>query len=465
MPPRLKIILSLAFLLRSGVAVTAWLSLHDPTAYYAKDTWSYLQPALELVGAGSFTTYGVPELFRTPGYSVLLSLGASVGAVEAVTLGLQILLSCLTVYFVYRLAEGLYADARVAGWSGLAMSVEPLSIISSNWLLSDTLFTALLAAALYCLLRFTRERRGGLLYLAAVLLAVTVYVRPIGYFFPVVVMLVLLSWACYQRERQMLQQAVVFGVLAATLIGAWQIRNALATGYRSFSSAVDYNLYFHQVAGLKAKQQQVPFYEVMEEMGFYSHEQYLRYHPDQQSWTLAEQYDFMRREGLKATWADPIAAANIYLHGLVISLFDPGASEYLRLFRLYPKSGKILNGVVSEGIVTTALKLIATNPLLCGLTGLFGAALLLYYALTIVGLRQQFRRSSLSLWLLLATGLYFLALSGGTIAASRFRLPVMLVVCILAGQGLSIALSRIHLWKEQWIPGLPLGEANLTRHT
>ena len=65
MQPRLKLVLLLAFLLRCSLALSALLSFNDPTAYHAKDTGSYLQPALELVAAGSFTTYGAPELFRT----------------------------------------------------------------------------------------------------------------------------------------------------------------------------------------------------------------------------------------------------------------------------------------------------------------------------------------------------------------------------------------------------------------
>ena len=219
-----------------------------------------------------------------------------------------------------------------------------------------------------------------------------------------------------------------------------------------------------QVAALKAREQRMPFYQVMEELGYYSREKYLRQNPEQQTWTIAEQYEFMRSEGVKATWQDPLAAANIYLHGLMISIFDPGASEYLRLFRLYPKSGRILNGVVSEGILATAINLVTTHPLLSALTCVFGVLLLLYYVLSLIGLKSSIAQLGLPLWLLLTTGLYLIALSGGTIAASRFRLPVMIVVCILAGQGLSIALSRMQAWKDQLVSGLQLGEANLTRN-
>jgi hypothetical protein len=41
------------------------------------------------------------------------------------------------------------------------------------------------------------------------------------------------------------------------------------------------------------------------------------------------------------------------------------------------------------------------------------------------------------LWLLVGVSLYFLAISGGAIAAARMRLPVMPVVCIMAAAGVA----------------------------
>jgi 4-amino-4-deoxy-L-arabinose transferase-like glycosyltransferase len=461
MPPRLKLVLFLAFMLRSALALAVWLLLQDATAFYAKDTGSYLQPAIELATAGSFTTYGTPELFRTPGYPLLLSVAVWFGQVEIITIALQILLGCGTVYLVFLLANELFADARSATWSALSFSLEPLSLLSSNWLLSDALFTTLLAAALYCLIHFINNRNAIRLWLAALLFAAAVYVRPIGYFLPLVLTLTILLWGIRKREKKLVFQSLLFCAISFALIGAWQLRNKIQTGYAGFSSAVEYNLYFHQVAALRARELQLPFYQVMNEMGFYSREQYLCQNPEQQNWPVAQQYEFMRNEGVKATWRNPLAAANIYLHGLVISLFDPGASEYLRLFRLYPKSGRTLNGVVSDGIIATTINLITTKPLLCTLTVGLGLMLLLYYGFSLLGLKACATQQNLALWLLLTTGIYLLALSGGTLAASRFRLPVMIIVCVLAGQGVAIVMSRLQFWKEPFVSGYQLGTANL----
>ena len=435
MSSRLRFVLLLAFLLRTAIFGAAYFFLRDNTAFYAKDTWSYLQPAMELITAGSFTAFGEPELFRTPGYALFLSVGLLFGHVEFITIALQILLSCATIYLVFRIAMELFDDERTATWGALAYSLEPLSIIYCSWLLSETLFAAMFAAALLCLLKFVRQRLRSHLLWAAILFVATAYVRPIGYILPLVVTIVLLLWSVAKREWELTKPALIFCLLSFMLLGAWQIRNYRQTGYAGFSIAADYNLYFHQVAALQASAERRPFYEVMDEMGFYDREKYFQAHPEQRSWSLARRCEYMRHKAIQVLSRAPLSFARIYLRGLTILMFDPGAAEYLRLFRLYPRSGHLQNTVVGEGLTSTVVGIVTKQPLLFALSALFGLWLLVIYALALWGLKGQ--PFTLPLILLLTTGLCQLALSGGTLASGRFRMPVMIVVCILAGQGLS----------------------------
>lgn len=441
MPLSLRWILLLAFLLRSAIFGAAYVSLRDSTAFYAKDTWSYLQPTIEWLQVGTYTTHGESELFRTPGYAVLLGFGLQFGQVEFITILLQILLSCLTTYLIYRLALEMLNDERAALWSALAYSLEPLSIIACSWLLSETLYVALLAIALFALLRFLRCHSSVQLILAILSFSAAVYVRPIGYFLPLVLTIAMLLWSVAKRDWQFVKPALFLCLLSFALLGAWQIRNYRQTGYTGFSVAMTYNLYFHQIAALEARQQQRPFYEVLDEIGFYDREKYLAKHPEQRSWTWAERYEFMQREGMSAAWRAPRTFAQSYLRGLAIALFDPGAVEYLRLFRRYPRSGRLLNTMVSEGVTAVVYNIITQQPWLFALSAILGLWLILLYVLALWGLlRQPF---SLPLFLLLTTAMYHLALSGGTWASGRFRMPLMMVVCILAGAGFSKAIPRL----------------------
>jgi 4-amino-4-deoxy-L-arabinose transferase-like glycosyltransferase len=433
MPPCLRSILLLAFILRTIIFGAAYFSLRDNTAFYAKDTWSYLQPAMELVTAGSFTAFGEPELFRTPGYPLLLSLGVQLGHVEIVTIALQILLSCVTTYLVFKIALELFDDDRTARWGALLYSIEPLSLIACIWLLSETLFATVLAALLLSLLRFVKQRNATQLWLTAILLAVAAYVRPIGYWLPLVLTMVIATWSIVKREWQLISSALILSLISFALLGLWQVRNYRQTGFGGFSVAANYNLYFHQVAALRAQAEQRAFYEVMDEMGFYDREKYLQSHPEQRDWTLAQRSEFMRQAGLQAIWSAPLRFAKLYLRGLALTVFDPGAAEYLRLFRLYPRSGRLLNTLVNDGIVSVAINIMSKQPVLFALSALFGLWLLVNYALGLFALKGQVL--TLPLILLLVTTLYLLALSGGTLASGRFRMPIMVVVCMLAGRG------------------------------
>jgi hypothetical protein len=288
---------------------------------------------------------------------------------------------------------------------------------------------------LYLLLVFARHRKTSPLIIAAVFFVAATYVRPIGYFLPLVLTVVMLLCAAMQREWSIIKPALLFCLLSFALLSLWQVRNYRQAGYAGFSVALPYNLYFHSAAALRANQEQRPFYEVLDELGFYDREKYLQAHPEQHNWSLAQRYEFMQREGFRAIWQAPMTAGKIYLRGLAIAVFDPGATEYLRLFQAYPRSGRLMNTMVNDGVISLAKTLITQQPLLFGLSALFGLWLLFNYALAWFG--QKGQPLSLPLVLLLMTGLYQLALAGGTLASGRFRTPVMIVVCAVAGQGFS----------------------------
>jgi hypothetical protein len=59
----------------------------------------------------------------------------------------------------------------------------------------------------------------------------------------------------------------------------------------------------------------------------------------------------------------PLTYARIYLEGVVRSTFDPGSTEFLRFFDLYPKEGGLLDVAVDSGITRT-IQVLFLNPLL-----------------------------------------------------------------------------------------------------
>jgi 4-amino-4-deoxy-L-arabinose transferase-like glycosyltransferase len=141
---RLKIwwVLGLALLLRTLLPILGYFYTRDDTIVYTPDTVSYIVPARELIAHHRFFFNGAPEIIRTPGYPLLLTAGLLLGRLESVTIALQILLSCFTVYMVYRTAFILFEGEWIALIAATLYAIEPFSILFTSLFAPETLFTA-----------------------------------------------------------------------------------------------------------------------------------------------------------------------------------------------------------------------------------------------------------------------------------------------------------------------------------
>jgi hypothetical protein len=95
------VILFVSLILRCGLAGVTCFLTQDFTFSYQPDSGSYIESAESLLHSGTFSILGFPEIGRTPGYPFLLMLGIISGHLELVTIVVQILLSCFTVFLVF----------------------------------------------------------------------------------------------------------------------------------------------------------------------------------------------------------------------------------------------------------------------------------------------------------------------------------------------------------------------------
>jgi len=439
------LVLAAAFAVRATTFVLAAATTADPKVHHAPDTKAYVALAEELRASGRFQRDDTPEIVRTPGYPLFLLPGVMSGTLETTTVALQILLSCVTVYLVYRICLALFARAGPALLGALLYALEPLSVVYSNMLLTETLFTFVTVLFLYCLVRYLRG--GGLwgLVAAAVALAASVYVRPVSYFLPPLVGLGLLVRAGFagSSRRRRLVEAGVFFVVAMGLVAAWQVRNAALTGYGGFSAIADANLYFYQAAAVLAAEEDSSYYNVQKKMGYRDEDVYLREHPEQRKWSQAQRYRYMGARGREILIRYPATYAKIHVKGMARALLDPGAFEYLKLFKAYPQSGGLLGVVVDRGVVSAVKALYDEQPLVFWANLALGAVLAVYLGFGAVGLFFRSVRKSTGATACVLVVLYFLVFSGGPHALGRFRHPAMPVICILAGAGMAALAGKL----------------------
>ncbi len=242
MSSKIWYILALGLFLRILLPASAYVYTHDSTIFYGGDSVQYIVSARELVTHHRFYSDGseqarvwnwpvapAPEILRTPGYPLLLAASILTRHLILTTISLQILLNCLTIYIVYRIADLLFEDERLSLGAAALYAIEPLALLFSSLISTETLFTAVFMMGVYYLVKYLKQRQSITeLLLSAGALAASVYVRPAGYFLPFLIALGLAVWALVSAQKNKLRlvtHLIAFLGVSFMLTGLWRIRN------------------------------------------------------------------------------------------------------------------------------------------------------------------------------------------------------------------------------------------------
>jgi len=392
----------------------------DLRVFHSEDTIEYIEPARSLIQSGRFAAKGLPEIERTPAYPILFIPGIMLGGIEFVTISLQILLSCFSVYLVYKIAVLLFDTHEIGLLCAALYAVEPLSIMYASQLYSETLYATVLLIFLYFLCKYLKNDALSDIIFAAVALAATAYVRPISYFLPPLITFALFIWALLRRQqnRKLILHATIFFMISMGLIVLWQVRNRVDTGYSGFSAISDQNLYFYVGAGILAEKNGIKYIDQQKKMGYGDPETYFSQHPEQRTWSQDKIYRYKNREGIRLVVENPLIFLKLGAENAMTTLRETGTADLLDLIK-----------VDQESPVRARLKLIMKLPLFIGLC--------FYWLLAVIGIFSGRWQNGAQLMLLITVAAYLVLMASvGGVGYSRFRHPVMPIVCVMAGCGL-----------------------------
>jgi hypothetical protein len=344
---------------------------------------------------------------------------------------------------VYLTAHILFEGERMALIAATLYAIEPLSILFTSLLASETLFTAVVMVGVYYLVRYLKQQSLEDLLASGGALAALVYVRPVGYFLPVIIAAGLAAWAVVasqQDKQRLIVHTIVFVIVSLGLTGLWQIRNKAETDYSGSSAIASDNMYFVLAASVLAAEQHAPYYSMRDRLGYQNTRVYLRDHPEQKTWSVARRINYLNRAAEHILVGSSLTYAWIYVDGILRGTFDPGSTEFLRFFDLYPKEGGLLTVEVDKGRIATIEALYA-NSLLFWSTATMLLVLLIYLSSACITLCGWVMLDSSILAVSLIMG-YYMAIAGGPGDWGRFRHPVMPIICVLAGYGLYAVRSQ-----------------------
>ena len=129
---------------------------------------------------------GKPEIFRTPGYPLFLAGVFKIWGDSLVTIVfIQIFLSCIGIFLVYKLALRLCDDHGRALMTAVIYSLDPWTFQISFSVGADTLFTVLVLGFALLTLRFVLDPPSPARWyiFSAIALAACVFTRPLIYYF------------------------------------------------------------------------------------------------------------------------------------------------------------------------------------------------------------------------------------------------------------------------------------------
>jgi len=387
------------------------------------DSPSYIMPAQKLanglgfrgenfmVGGLKVDAEGMPELFRTPGYPLLLALFFRLHLGIAGIIVLQKLLRIALIIGTTAFAHRISRSMMTAGFTGLLMSIDLPLLDAANSILAEMLAVSLLALAFWLLYQSSQSSnaKNKSLVWAALIAGAAVLVKPIVLF----LFLPCSAFIFLVRETGKLKAIAIFCCCFSLLPFAWAVRNYLSTGYFTVSSVSAFSALQFKAAGALAAAMPGK-YQMNVEAAQNSLESQL----------CAELTARTHRACAEESPQSMAALTQLARH--TIANHPAGALKS-----------------TARGAALTMLD--GDTDLLIRLTGVSGAvgfrALMLYTVplaiLALYGFIKLFRVNRPLAWLSVLAIAYFVVLSAGPESRARFRVPVVPIyvfVCSFAIQ-------------------------------
>src|SRR5437016_3175946 len=210
---RLTILLIIVVLIRVVVALILW-KINGAAGFFSPDTGTYIESAQNMLH-GSFSHSGLPEIFRTPGYPLLLMPAVALQHPVIIALFENFLFAAASAGLIWKIVIDLVADQKAAFWAVVLYCFEPMSLLYSEKILTETTFTTLLLLFVWGLLRFLREPTYTRLALSALVLGCATYVRPVTLYLPFALVPILLLFPRTLPWRKRILRTVAFPVIFA----------------------------------------------------------------------------------------------------------------------------------------------------------------------------------------------------------------------------------------------------------
>lgn len=403
--------ISLVFILALLIRLTLFsfsVAFHQERAL-TPDSYGYDRLAINMLKHHRFSTSEhppwIPQLARTPLYPLFLScVYLLFGHNISVAILFQIILSVLVVLVTYALGIKLF-NKNIAVWAAFIIAVDPISVIYSNYLLTESLFTLLLVLSSYFLIYSLNEGKIFHVITLGFLLGFSTLTRPTSLYFPIVLIFIFVYK--YKLTAKLVVRLVILLIAFLIPVGSWIGRNYTITETFLLSNIKDSALLYYNAAAVQAKISGKSYIEVRDEF--------------QRQYPLdiinnPQEYKANVKLARAIILSHPFTSAYMTLKGIARTLFGPGVASCYQLLGF--------NKVTRVGNIAKLLIIILSSTIL--VLEYFG---LLYGAFTLTKERNYF-----ALIFILLPIIYFV-IPPAIFGYSRYKVPVVPYISLASGLG------------------------------
>lgn len=212
--------LFLLFLFALCMRLIFWIFVvNHPERAFDNDSKEYLPLAETLLDSHSF-----PSVLRTPVYPFFIaSVYSLFGKFPQAVLVFQYLLDSATAVIVTLLFFKIFRSAKYSFLAGFLYAINPFAIFYSNMILTETVFTFILAISMFFFISFLRSQEKIQLYASAILLGIAALCRPMALYIPF--LLVPCIFLAAHTFRYRVISVLIFLMISYLALMPWYMKN------------------------------------------------------------------------------------------------------------------------------------------------------------------------------------------------------------------------------------------------
>lgn len=426
----------LLFILLSAFAIRIIyflaIIIRNPAGIYVYDSNGYWNIAYNLRQYGVFSQSAdiplEPDYYRTPIYPIFIFLSELLGPEGFSIIFFQIILSVLTCYFTYRIAKEITNSIFISCIAAIIVAIDIPSIVMSNLVLTETLFTFFLITCIYSFIRYLKTDKLLTLIITSILCGATILCRPIGFFLPLFLAFFIIYHFRKKITSGLFKTSILFSFVLI-IVSPWLIRNKITFHHYFLSVIREHDMQNYQAAAIYAEvnnrslaeSQSILRWKTFKEFKGDAHKQPYEY------------AKYIEGEALKIAFKNPLLLikhqAIQFVHFFLKpcrSYIDLQLGNWGKGFNMIPKNISIVDYLFKH-----------TSKLTISLVFFqIGVLLILYISLIFGILYFKTNKQVLPLLLIGLLIFCFANLTLPEVTESRFRVPVVPYIAILSASGI-----------------------------